>query len=99
LSALAAALLLSGCAGVPGETLAGSGVQRNIRDRILVLARTADPQCKNPKISATEVLEVHRDGKSAEERWTVEQCGRRIHHLVVFPPAPHNANFSVRPAK
>lgn len=95
-AALISGLLLAGCAGVPGETLAPEGLQRNIRDRILVLARAADPQCKNPKVSTTEVLEVHRDGKAAEERWTVEQCGRRVHYVVTFPSTPRGSNFSVR---
>jgi hypothetical protein len=96
---LAGAVMLSGCASVPGETLAGEGLKRSVRDRVLTLARGTDPQCKQQKLSNTEVLEVHRDGKAAEERWTVEQCGQRLHYVVSFPPAPRASSFSVRPER
>ena len=96
---LAGALLAAGCASVPGETLAGESVKREVRDRLYTLARTANPQCRQQRIANTEITQVHRDGKPAEERWTVEQCGQRLHYLVAFPPPPRQSSFSVRPER
>ena len=96
---LAGLLMMSGCASVPGETLASEGLKRSVRDRVFILARSADPQCRQQKVVNTEVLEVHRDGKAAEERWTVEQCGQRLNYVVSFPPAPRASSFSVRPER
>lgn len=93
----AAAVLMGACAGVPGETLTDRSVRRSIHDRVLMLARSADPQCRTHKVSSTEVLEVHRDGKPAEELWVVEHCGRRTGYAVTFAPTPRNAQFQVRP--
>lgn len=90
-----AALLASACSTVPGETMASFGVQREVRERVIKLARSADPQCKDPKISTTEIVEVHPDGRAAAEMWTVEQCGRRVNYVVSFP-ARKNAGFTVR---
>jgi hypothetical protein len=85
------------CVHVPGETTASRLQQREVRDRLMTMARTVDPQCRNPQITGTEILDVHRDGRSAEELWTVDQCGRRLRYVVTFPvkpSAPHH--FSVR---
>ena len=57
---------------IPGETLAPSGTQRQIRDRIYAHARSVDPQCSQQAITNTEVLELHPGGRVAEERWTLE---------------------------
>ena len=92
---LAAALLCSACSSVPGETMTSLGAQREVRDRVLALARSAGPQCKAPKISTTEMVEVHPDGRAAAEVWTVEQCGRRVNYVVSFP-VKKGAGFSVR---
>ena len=80
-----ATLMLAACTTIPGETTAPLLVQRDVRDRVLALARSSDPQCKQPKISGTEITEVHSDGRAAAEVWTVEQCGRRVPYLVSFP--------------
>ena len=81
----AATLILAACTTVPGETTTSFTVQRDVRQRVLTLARSADPQCNQPKISTTEIVEVHPDGRAAAEVWTVEQCGRRVNYLVSFP--------------
>jgi len=101
-SSCAALLLVSACSSVPGETTAPRALQRDVSNRVLELARKADPQCKQPKITTTEMLEVRPDGQSAEERWTVEQCGRRVNYVVSFPPrraAGTSLGFSVRPER
>ena len=92
---LAIALLLAGCSSVPGETMTSRGVQAEVRDRILTLARRADPQCRQPRVSNTEILDVHSDGRSAAELWTVELCGKRANYLVNFP-IKKGAGFSIR---
>ena len=89
---------VSGCSTVPGETTASHGVQREVRERILTQARQAEPGCKQPKVSNTEMLEVRSDGQSAQELWMVEACGRRLNYVVTFPPKKSGSTaFSVRP--
>ena len=82
---LAPALLLPGCSSVPGETMAPRGVQREVNDRVLGLARGANPQCRQPRVASTEVVDVHSDGRSSSELWVVESCGRRISYIVGYP--------------
>jgi hypothetical protein len=97
-----ALLLVSACTSIPGETTAPRAIQRDVSERVLALARKADPTCKQQKITATEMLEVRPDGQSAEELWTVEQCGRRVNYFVSFPPRKGTSTsqgFSVRPER
>ncbi len=98
----AALLLLAACTSIPGESNAPRALQRDVSERVLELARKADPTCKQQKITTTEMLEVRPDGQSAEELWTVEQCGRRVNYVVSFPPrrgAATSLGFSVRPER
>ena len=92
---------LTGCSSVPGETTASLILQRDVRERVLAQARQAEPGCRQPKVSTTEMLEVRSDGQSAEELWTVEACGRRLDYIVLFPPKRTGiaGAFSVRPAR
>jgi hypothetical protein len=95
-------ILLSACASVPGETTAPRQLQREVTERVLELARKSEPQCKQPKIATTEILEVRSDGQSSEELWTVEQCGRRANYIVSFPQQrgpSRSLGFSVRAAR
>src|SRR5688572_33409496 len=80
-----AATLLASCASVPGETMTPRSVQRDVRERVLTLARNADPQCRQPEVITTEVLDVHSDGRPASELWRVDVCGKRVGYLVSFP--------------
>lgn len=92
------AVMLTACSSVPGETLASGGVRRDITRKVLALADAAAPECKKTRIADTEVLEVFPDGKVAEERWSVEQCGTRAHYRVIFPsPAKKAAPVQVKP--
>lgn len=93
-----ATLTLGACTAVPGETTAPRSIQGAVQDKVLALARSADPQCKQPKISTTEIIDVHPDGRSASEVWVVEQCGRRANYVVSFPPRK-GASFSVQPER
>jgi hypothetical protein len=92
---LAAALLVAGCSTVPGETMTPRAVQSSVRERVLTLARAADPQCKQPKVANTEILDVYSDGRPSMELWTVELCARRVNYVVNFP-AKKGPGFSVR---
>ena len=99
---LAGAVLCTACTSIPGETDAPRALQSSIQERVLGLARTADPQCKQQKISTTEMLQVFPDGRSAEELWVVESCGRRLNYVVGFPPKRAGGSaigFSVRPER
>ena len=99
---LAAAVLLPACTSVPGETNASLGVQREVRDRVLALARTADAQCRQQRVATTEMLQVFPDGRASEELWIVESCGRRLNYVVSFPPkrgAGTAQGFAVRPER
>ena len=87
--------MLAGCTTVPGETTTSLMVQRDVRDRVLTLARSTDPQCRQPKIFTTEIVEVHPDGRAAAEIWTVEQCGRPVTYVVSFP-VKKGSTFTVR---
>ena len=89
-------LLVASCAHVPGETLTSWSLKRQVSERVLAQASTAAPQCKQQRISNTEIAEVHSDGKPALEIWTVEQCGRRSHYRVYFPPTGRGSGFSVQ---
>ena len=82
---VAAALLAAGCAHVPGETLLGGSLKREVRNEVLELARNQRPECRQQTITNTEVVDVHGDGKVAAERWTVDQCGSRVYFIVSLP--------------
>src|SRR5688572_3485805 len=89
--------VLAACANVPGETTTSRRQQQEIHDRLVGMARKANPQCTNPKVTSTEILDVHSDGRSSQELWTLDQCGRRLRYLVSFPLKPGPATqFSVR---
>ena len=93
---------LAACSSVPGETMSSGGMQRDVRERVLALAKKNDPQCRQQSVANTELIEVHPDGKSAEELWIVEQCGRRLRYVVSFPPkrpTGTSLGFSVRPER
>ena len=92
-------LFVASCAHVPGETLASWSLKRQVSERVLAQASSAAPQCRQQKIANTEIVEVHPDGKPAVERWTVDQCGRRSHYRVYFPPAGRGSGFSVQAEK
>jgi hypothetical protein len=100
-AAAAALVLLSACASVPGETTAPRALRRDVSEHVMNLARQTEPGCKQQKILTTEMLEVRPDGQSAEEMWTVQHCGRRLHYIVSFPPqrGGARAGFSVRAAE
>ena len=89
-------LFVTSCAHVPGETLTSWRMKREVSERVLAQASSAAPQCKQQKIVNTEILEVHPDGKPALELWTVDQCGRRSHYRVYFPPSGRGSGFSVQ---
>jgi hypothetical protein len=94
------AVLLGACATIPGETLAPRGLHREIRDRIYAHARSVDPQCRQQSIVNTEVTELHPGGKVAEERWTLENCGRKVVYAVSYPSGvTRGAQFQVRPER
>ena len=93
--ALALALLLAGCSSVPGETMTSRGVQSDVRQRLLERARNSDPQCRQPRVTNTEVIDVHSDGRPAGELWSLDVCGKRVDYLVSFP-AKKGPGFSVR---
>src|SRR5688572_19470153 len=95
--AVSVGLLAAACTSVPGETTASRKQQGEINDRVLAMARTANPQCRSPKVTGTEILDVHSDGRSAQEVWTLDQCGRRLRYVVSFPVKPGPASqFTVR---
>jgi hypothetical protein len=87
--------LVAGCSSVPGETTTVRAVQREVRDRVLSLARKAEPQCRQSDVTHTEVLDVYSDGRSSSELWSVQACGRRLNYVVSFP-ATKGPGFSVR---
>jgi hypothetical protein len=88
---------VSSCSSVPGETLASGSVRRDVTRRVLEQANAANTACKSQRISDTEVLEVHPDGKVATERWIVDQCGPKAHYRVSFPPPGKPGAVTVRP--
>lgn len=94
------ALFMGACTVMPGETLAPRGIQGDIRDRIYAHARSIEPQCREQKIVNTEVLELHPGGQIAEERWTLENCRRKLVYVVSYPPAAKaGARFQVQPER
>ena len=84
----ASVCVLAACANVPGETTTSRRQGQEVNDRLLAMARKADPKCTNAKVTGTEILDVHSDGRSSQELWTVDQCGRRLRYLVSFPVKP-----------
>ena len=97
--ALVLLLTLGACVSIPGETLAPSGTQRQIRDRIYAHARSVDPQCSQQAITNTEVLELHPGGRVAEERWTLESCRQKRSYIVSFPPPDPAPAFRSNPSE
>jgi hypothetical protein len=89
--------VLAACSSVPGETTTSRRQQQEIHDRLITMARKANPQCTSPKVKTTEILDVHSDGRSSQELWTLDQCGTPLRYLVSFPVKPGPAaQFSVR---
>ena len=96
------AVVLTACTSIPGESMAHRSIQRDVREKVLAQARAADPQCKQPRIGNTEILDVYADGRSSQELWSVEGCGRRLNYLVGFPPKRDTGTsmgFTVRPER
>ena len=93
----AVALTLAGCTSVPGESLISGGAKRDASARVLAQANAAEPGCKRARITDTEVVELHPDGKVALERWTVDQCGRRVRYQVTVPAVGKGSTVLVRP--
>ena len=95
--AVALGLFAAACSTVPGETTASRRQQGEVRDRLIGMARAGNPQCRDPKVTGTEILDVHSDGRSSQELWTLDRCGTRLRYVVSFPVKPGPASqFSVR---
>jgi hypothetical protein len=94
-------MVVGACANIPGETLAPSGLQSEIRDRIYAHARSTDPQCRQQKIGNTEVVELHPAGKVAMERWTLENCRQKLAYIVSYPAraTAGGVQFQVQPER
>jgi hypothetical protein len=88
--------LLAACASVPGETLTSTRLKREVQERLFADSMRAAPPCRRQKILNTELVEVHPDGKSAVERWTLDECGARGDYRVYFPPTGRGTGFSIR---
>ena len=96
--AAVAMLLIAGCmhfASPPGETRAEGARQRAISKRVLDLAEEARPNCRQRKITDTQIVDLHPDGTVALEQWTVTQCGDRARFLVRFPSKGRGMGFVV----
>lgn len=78
---------LGGCASVPGETLGSRAAQSEARTRVLALSNRSAPQCARQRITDTEVVDLHPNGKVAAESWTVDRCGERARYHVSFSPS------------
>ena len=91
--------MVAGCLPVPGETLLSGTRQREVRDRVLAVAKSAKPECRQQKITDSQVVELHGDGKVAAEQWTVEQCGEKMRYRVTLPPTGRGTGFLVQPEK
>ena len=92
-------LFTSGCLYVPGETLTDGPRQRAVKNEVLTQAKNARPDCRQQSITDSVIVDLHGDGKVAVERWTVTQCGERVHYRVSFPPAGRGTGFLVKPDK
>jgi hypothetical protein len=82
---------------MPGETLAPAAVRRDVSAKLVARASQAKPDCKRVRVSNTEVLEVHPDGKAAAERWSVERCDDLVHFVVTFPQGGKPGGVLIRP--
>ncbi len=82
-------------ANVPGETRTGGTQQHAISKRIFELGENERPSCRDRKISDSEIVDLHPDGKVAVERWTLTQCGERSRYIVRFPPTGRGTGFLV----
>ena len=90
-------LLAAACANIPGETTAPWKQQTEVRDRLVAMARAGNPPCRDPRVTGTEILDVHSDGRSSQEVWVVDRCGSRLRYVVSFPVKPGPAaQFFVR---
>ena len=99
LMAVTTAFLTAGCLYVPGETLTDGPRQRAVKNEVLTQAKSARPDCRQQSITDSVIVDLHGDGKVAVERWTVTQCGERVHYRVSFPPAGRGTGFLVKPDK
>lgn len=72
-------------------------VRRDVSARVLDQAGREKPECKRLKLVDTEVLEVHPDGKVAEERWTVDRCDERVGFRVGYPARAGAASVKREP--
>ena len=96
--AAVAVLFCAGCmhfSSTPGETRTEGSRQRAVNKRVLELAEEARPDCRQRKITDTEILDLYPDATVALERWTVTQCGDRTRFLVRFPAKGRGSGFVV----
>jgi len=85
--------LLGGCTSLPRQIQG----QASLPELLLRLDASkemgGDPQCRDRRISTTEVLGTVEQGSQGvsgrwTERWTVDRCGMLVPYLVKFARAP-----------
>ena len=93
-------LLSAGCATtqLPGETIAGSSLQRDVLRWVNVLS--SDEKCPHPKVVNTEMIELPKDARSSDarwvERWTLDRCGTLTSYTIEFTLDPRGGtNFAI----
>jgi hypothetical protein len=88
------AIVLAGCATIPGRTRADARLQRDVRQSIGLAERAAGGS-SNAKVFDTEFLDQDAQG-GWREVWVVRRGNRLIRYPVRFTPDPKGGTlFSV----
>ena len=92
--------VMAACTSAPPTTEPPYSQQDRVRTMVLYMAGDHTPGCKEPKVVATNVVQVWANGESAEELWTVDACGTPKSFVVTFPQKKEgylSPGFSVKP--
>jgi hypothetical protein len=85
------AVVLSGCAKIPGNTRADAALQRDVRQTIGLTERALGGS-SSPKVVDTEFIE--EDGRGGwREVWVVRRGDREVRYPVKFTPAPQGGTY------
>ena len=91
-------------AEVPGDTIADATLQRDVLELIMLYESALAPECADPTITNTELLNREWDedagpmdsADDVSERWSVNRCGLTVTYTVTYQQADDGGiNFSV----
>ena len=97
-AAVVAVFATAACTSIPEDTPAPHFCER-VQTMALWFAGNAAPDCKEPKVIATDVVAKHANRDLAEELWTIDACGKPLSYVVTYPEREpgYTSGFRLKP--